>query len=261
MLYDAWGNEIKTQKNPEGKRVATASIRDRWSSYPSNGLKPETLATIFKEADQGYVWRQAELFEEIEEKDTHLGSVLQTRRLAVTGLDFEVEPYSEEDKRDVEIAEFVQEAINDLPDFEDNLSDILDAIGKGYSVLELLWGYKGGKHIVEYMEFVHPKRITWYDTLKPRITTEENLWKGVEIPAFKTIFHVHKTRSGHKNRQGVLRTCAWMYLFKNYCIKDWLVFAEIYGMPLRVGKYRSYGQKSERNHANAQRMSVKRWAI
>jgi len=28
-----------------------------------------------------------------------------------------------------------------------------------------------------------------------------------------------------------------MYLFKNYAIKGWIGFAEVYGMPLRVGKY------------------------
>jgi len=34
-----------------------------------------------------------------------------------------------------------------------------------------------------------------------------------------------------------MRVCAWMYLFKNYAVKDWIGFPEVYGMPLRVGKY------------------------
>ena len=28
-----------------------------------------------------------------------------------------------------------------------------------------------------------------------------------------------------------------MYLFKNYTLKDWVAFCEVYGMPLRLGKY------------------------
>ena len=36
-----------------------------------------------------------ELFEEMESKDTHLFSQLQTRKLAVTGLDWEVQPFSQ----------------------------------------------------------------------------------------------------------------------------------------------------------------------
>ncbi|HHT9137372.1 MAG TPA: DUF935 domain-containing protein [Candidatus Wunengus sp. YC60] len=244
-LYDAWGNEIQPEKRPDERVLATASIRDRWSMYPSNGLTPQTLAAIFKEADQGNVWRQAELFEEMEEKDTHLFSILQTRRLAVTGLDFEVQPYSE-DTRDQEIADFVSGVINDISDFEENLQDILDAIGKGYSVLELYWDIKDNQNIVRHLEWIHPKRVTWYNTLTPRLLTEENPYNGVEMPPFKSMFHLHKARSGHPNRQGVLRTAAWMYLFKNYDIKDWVAFAEVFGMPLRLGKYESTASKEDK---------------
>ena len=28
-----------------------------------------------------------------------------------------------------------------------------------------------------------------------------------------------------------------MYLFKNYTLKDWVAFCEVFGMPLRLGKY------------------------
>ena len=31
--------------------------------------------------------------------------------------------------------------------------------------------------------------------------------------------------------------CAFMYLFKNYVVKDWVGFAEVNGMPLRVGRF------------------------
>ena len=33
------------------------------------------------------------------------------------------------------------------------------------------------------------------------------------------------------------RVVAWMYLFKNYDLKDWVSFCEVYGMPLRLGTY------------------------
>ena len=34
-----------------------------------------------------------------------------------------------------------------------------------------------------------------------------------------------------------MRVVSWMYLFKNYDIKDWVSFCEVFGMPLRLGKY------------------------
>jgi len=236
MLYDGFGRDIRPASRPDERVLAVASVRDRWSGYPSKGLTPERLGTIFREADAGDVYRQAELFEEMEEKDGHLFSILQTRKLAVTGLDFEVEPYSQE-KKDLEIAEFVSEAISNLPDFEDNLLDILDAVGKGFSALEIYWDVRNGKNIPRHMEWVHPKKFTWANSMTPRLLTDEAPGNGIELPPFKFIFHLHKTRSGFPVRQGVLRTCAWMYLFKNYDIKDWVAFAEVYGMPLRLGKY------------------------
>ena len=77
-------------KRPVTARVAVGDVNDKFSDYPSNGLTPRRLARIFREADEGNVRAQMELFEEMEEKDTHLFSQMQTRKLAVTGLDWEV---------------------------------------------------------------------------------------------------------------------------------------------------------------------------
>ena len=87
-----------------------------------------------------------ELFEEMEEKDPHLFSQLQTRKNAVTGLDFEIIPFSD-DPRDKEIADFIEEQINGIESLEDVETDLLDAIGKGFAVSEIMWGYDEG-HVV-----------------------------------------------------------------------------------------------------------------
>ena len=47
----------------------------------------------------------------------------------------------------------------------------------------------------------------------------------------------YKAKSGHTSRNGILRVVSWMYLFKNYDVKDWVAFCEVFGMPLRLGKY------------------------
>ena len=72
-------------RRPVTARVAVGDVNDKFSDYPSNGLTPRRLARIFREADEGNVRAQMELFEEMEEKDTHLFSQMQTRKLAVTG--------------------------------------------------------------------------------------------------------------------------------------------------------------------------------
>ena len=96
-----------TTPTPDLKEIAVAQIMDKYSEYPSNGLTPQKLAEIFREADAGDVLRQAELFEEMEEKDPHLFSQLQTRKNAVTGLDYEIIPFDPDDPRDKQNAEIV----------------------------------------------------------------------------------------------------------------------------------------------------------
>lgn len=117
-------------KRPVTARVAVGDVNDKFSDYPSNGLTPRRLARIFREADEGNVRAQMELFEEMEEKDTHLFSQMQTRKLAVTGLDWEVQPFSE-DEIDKEIADFIDEQLKGIENFDEVLIDMLDAIGKG----------------------------------------------------------------------------------------------------------------------------------
>ncbi|MBE3574551.1 MAG: DUF935 domain-containing protein [Firmicutes bacterium] len=223
-------------KKPITDEIAVVTVRDRWSTYPSQGLTPERLARLLKEADQGDILRQMELFEEMEEKDPHLFSLLQTRKNAVLGLDWEVLPYSDA-REDQEIANFVADVLYNLDGLEDAFLDLLDAIGKGFAISEILWQVKKGKAMPYDLRWRPQKKFSFLVGDEPRLLTASDPVRGVELPANKFIVHHYKARSGHPSRAGLLRVVAWMYLFKNYDLKDWVVFAEVYGMPLRLGKY------------------------
>ncbi len=217
------------------------------SSYPSLNLTPTRLTKIFREADYGYTTRQMELFEEMEEKDPHLFSQLQTRKNAIVGLDWEVIAYSE-DEKDKQIAEFVKDVIKNIKDFDKSLLDLLDAIGKGISFLEINWTLDKGFLKVKNLSYIHPKHIFWEcDDLK--IITKNNL-TGVsvqDIEENKFIVHKYKARSGHESKAGLLRVVAWMYLFKNYTLKDWITFIEKYGMPILLGEYDESSSEADKD--------------
>lgn len=222
---------------PVTARVAVGDANDKFSEYPSNGLTPRRLARIFREADEGNVRMQMELFEEMEEKDTHLFSQMQTRKLAVTGLDWEVQPFSEDD-RDKQIAEFVDSQLKSIENFDNILIDMLDAIGKGISIMELLWEVdEDGSNVIEDIEYVHPKKLIWDSTTDELKVCTKEFPSGVGLPENKFVIHKYKAKSGHASRAGIMRVVSWMYLFKNYDIKDWVSFCEVFGMPLRLGKY------------------------
>lgn len=223
-------------KRPVTARVAVGDVNDKYSDYPSNGLTPGRLARIFRQADEGDVRAQMELFEEMEEKDTHLFSQMQTRKLAVTGLDWEVQPFSKDD-RDKEIADFVDEQLKSIENFDNVLIDMLDAIGKGISIMELSWAVEDGHNVIDDIEYVHPKKLIWDGTTDEMKVCTKDFPSGIELPENKFVVHRYKAKSGHPSRAGVMRVVSWMYLFKNYDIKDWVSFCEVFGMPLRLGKY------------------------
>lgn len=230
-----FGFSKAAKKRPDMTEVAVAQVQDKFSTYPSNGLTPARLAQIFREADAGDVMRQMELFEEMEEKDPHLSSQLQTRKNAVTGLDYEINPFSD-DEQDKQIAEFVKQEFESLENFEDVMTDLLDAIGKGIATSEIMWGLNDGHITIEDIKWRHQKKFFWDMDDNFKVITAAAP-TGILVPENKFIIHRYKARSGHPARAGVLRVLAWMYLFKNYDLKDWVSFCEVFGMPLRLGKY------------------------
>jgi len=247
-ILDAYGKEIR-RAGPALDEIGAWGAWRMYSSYPSHGLTPERLAAIFREADQGNVERQAELFEEMEEKDAHLGAVLQTRKLAVAGLEWDVVSASSA-KEDVYAASFVKEALGRIENLNEALIDLLDAVGKGFSVCELMWEIEGGKAWVNEFRWRHPKRFTFYSRDQvldaPRLLTEKEPVHGEELFPTKFVVHRHRSRSGIVPRTGILRPCAYLYLFKNYALKDWVIFAERYAMPMRVGKFGPGASEADR---------------
>lgn len=233
--------------------IGIITVRNRYLSYPSQGLTPEKLALIFKEADLGDVGRQAELFEEMEEKDAHLGSVMQTRKLAVSGLGWEIISASK-DKEDEKIAGFIKEALTWCENWDSALLDMLDAIGKGFSVSEIMWEIVDERCWLKELKWRHQKRFTFISNLKsqisisdiPRLLTDSEPVYGEDLVPNKFVVHKYRARSGITPRAGILRPCAYMYLFKNYSIKDWLIFNERFAMPMRIGKFSSSTSEADR---------------
>ncbi len=147
MILDQFGRPVPPLKRPETREIAAVSLQDRWSGYPSAGLTPQRLTWILRAADAGDLYDQAELFEEMEEKDAHLASVLQTRKLAVTGLEWRLDPASE-DPGDQEVADFCREALEALK-LKSALLHLLDAVGKGFAACEIIWRVSGNRVVVD----------------------------------------------------------------------------------------------------------------
>ncbi|MFZ5448616.1 MAG: DUF935 domain-containing protein [Thermodesulfobacteriota bacterium] len=245
-LKDLFGRIFKETVKPETRELSAVSLLERWSSYPSSGLTPSRLSGIFREADQGNIYRQMELFEEMEEKDAHLTAILQTRKMAVLSKDYEVMPYSNTPENEA-IAAQLGEIVYGIPNLEEAFLDLLDAIGKGFALSEILWEVANGQARVSELRWIPQKKVTFGEDWKPRLLTSDANWQGVTPPLWKVIYHRYKARSGHANRSGILRVVGWMYLLKNFALKDWAAFNEVFGMPLRLGKYDATASPADRD--------------
>ncbi|MHB1350105.1 MAG: DUF935 domain-containing protein [Desulfobulbaceae bacterium] len=249
QLFDQFGREIKRPKVPDQRPLAVAPLMDGFREYVTDGLTPERLASVFKEADQGNVRRQAELFDQLEEKDGHLLCERDKRKNIILDLQFAVEPASDS-ARDGQVAEFVNNFFGNYADWDDCKTAMQDAVGKGYAGLEIFWDVSMGQAVPSKLDFLEQTRFQFTDPAgryrrTPRLLSDE-FPMGEEIPAWKVLFHQYGGKSGNPNRAGIYRVAAWMVLFKHYTLKDWVVFCEIFGMPLRLGKYDQGATKDDK---------------
>ena len=259
LLYDQFGREIKMEKKPERRPLGAAPRAYSSREYIADGLTPLTLATVFREADAGDMRRQAELFDAIREKDGHLTGELTKRREAITDVEFRVTPATDS-ARDLHVAEFVSELFDKTIEDDEDIVALQDAVGKGYSCMEIDWDISAGQAVPRGLDWIDSNRFLFTDPAGnlrnyPRLITDANIM-GEEIPAWKMIFHAYGGKTGHPTRSGILRVCTWMYLFKNYAIKDWVTFCEIYGMPIRLGKYEPGASAEDREALYAALASI-----
>ena len=67
-----------------------------------------------------------------------------------------------------------------------------------------------------------------------------------ELPPWKFITHAAPAKSGLPIRGGLARVAAWAWMFGLYTLQDWMRFAEIYGQPIRLGKFHAAASEKDK---------------
>ncbi|WP_102226911.1 DUF935 domain-containing protein [Acidimangrovimonas sediminis] len=245
-LLDQWGRPVrKAVLTEEISGPTLAGVRSPIAGTPADGLTPVRLASILREADHGEAVRYLELAEVIEERDPHYLGVLGTRRRSVSQIDVTVEAASDA-ARDVEIADMVRDWL-ERDELQEELFDILDSIGKGYSFTEIIWDTSEGQWQPQRLEWRDPRWFRWEqrDLTTPLYLADDGTRQPLE--PFKYIFARMKAKSGIPARSGLARVAAWGWMFKAFTQRDWAIFTQTYGQPLRVGKYGAGSSKEDRD--------------
>ncbi|MGL5166645.1 MAG: DUF935 domain-containing protein [Afipia sp.] len=253
-LVDQYGMPIKRELlTQEISGPSISGVRNPFSNYPGDGLNPRRLASLLREADQGNPLSFFELAEQIEERDPHYLGILGTRKRAIAQLDVEVN--SAEDTPEAKAhAAWIEEGLKrDTLQLE--IFDMLDAIGKGISFVEIVWDRSEGDWQVGELLWRDPRwfRFDRRDGRTPLIIGDYDR-EGVASAAFanplepfKFITTIIQAKSGLPIRSGIARVATWSWMFKAFTLRDWAIFTQTFGQPVRVGKYPAGSGEDDKN--------------
>jgi len=236
---------------PRPGRIVHPRKEDAWRDYPADGLTPQRLVAILREADRGSPEAALQLFEQMEEKDAHLHSVANTRRLGLTGLDWQVVSAAEvtegvDRQAADEAAAYCRESLAAVAGWDESLQHLALAIGRNIAVAELVWDVGGRGHRLVEVVPVDFGRLVFDEFGRVRVLTRQEPVRGIGLPLYKFVVHAPHAASGHPMRGGLLRVSALAYLGKHFALKDWLVFAEVFGMPVRIARYEPSASPEEK---------------
>ncbi|ELI1839023.1 DUF935 domain-containing protein [Vibrio fluvialis] len=240
QILDAQGKPIKAEKTVLAEDIAkayTTGVRNPRPPSVASTLTPQRLTGILRSVIDGNdPEAYMTLAEEMEERDLHYAAQLRTRKLAVSAIVPTVEAYSDEEQ-DILMAERVREVMEDdmIPEL---FFDLLDGLGKGVSVVQILWNTRTMPWKPADYKWVDPRYLRQdQETLEEILLISESAPQGAPLEPYKFILHTPRSKSGSIWRNGLARLVSVMYMLKSYTARDWWAFAEVFGIPVRVGKY------------------------
>lgn len=267
--------EPKTAAPTPLGRIIRPEVQQRWILPQLASITPRSIENILRGAMAGDHISQWELFEMMEDTWPRLLKNLNEIKRAVVSLDWRLEAYAEEEEAPNEQAQerlsvVSQACWNMLPDptwdeaeFEGTIFNILDAFGKGTSVLEIDWELRatslGELWCPKDTRWVHPRNYGWTDAGYLGLVagnlsgTYNNLGgatyqQGGLMPSYghnaalpfpenKFLIGICKSKTGHPLSGALLRPLAWWWCASNFSA-DWLLnLAQVFGLPFRWANY------------------------
>ena len=242
----------------DGKRINAAEIarlreeiappgalhaRPPFDGHIAFGMDPGRLAGIMLGADGGSSREWLILAEQIEELFPHYLAVLSKRRRQVTQLPITVIDAGD-DPEQIKHGDFVRDWLKSGV-LQRALFDITDAVGKGFSVTEIIWNTAPGRVVPAKLLHRAAKNfeLSWEDG--------ETIWLRSEtgfsdLVPHKFVLHRHPTKTGTVMRGGLTRQIAFLWMYATFTLKDWALFVQGYGMPIRVGRYGTEASETDK---------------
>lgn len=224
-----------------------AGIRQAWIvDAVAGGLTPARLAAALESADRGETFDFLTLAAELEERDVRYGAALGVRKRAALGVLPVVEAASDS-AADRELAGEITALVR-APQFRRLAAACLDGLGKGWSAVEIDWDRSGETWRPRAYHWRDPRWFRWHirDPRELRLLDEAAPLEGLPLEPGKWVVHVPPLREGVPARGGLARVACAAYLLRSYALRDWMGFLEVFGIPVRIGKYHPSATEDDR---------------
>ncbi len=216
--------------------VTAASVLDYSDTWSGFMLTPERLMWILRQADWGVPVQMFDMFETTLLSDGHTRGLYEQRldELCVkwTWVAGDDRPGS------VQAAEEIDASTRSL-----DLGRVIEFLALapfwGCSYIEAAWITQNAMQVpAEFACVPHRRFVFDQMTWQPHLTSEKNSWPGdkLERRPSSSWLKAESTRWRKQTMAGILRTVAWWALFKRMSVRDWLIFAERFGIPMIIGK-------------------------
>jgi phage gp29-like protein len=207
--------------------------REIGAHHPATSVS--AILDILQAAEQWDLISQAELFRDMEERDAHIFAEMNKRKMAVAQLDWDLVAPKDAMATEKKAIANLKSMIDDAIDINTLVFGMADGIGHGFSAHEIAWT-RNDKGLWMPGELI-PRPQRWFTVdveTRNEIRLRNNTIGGDALIDHGWILHLHSSKAGSPATQGLYRALALPYLFKNFAVKNWLRFCELYGVPIRV---------------------------
>lgn len=208
----------------------TRTIQNRYN--PIRGLTPAVLTSHIQSWRSGHLKPLAMLWEEMEDRDWLLKSVIPKRQRDAARCEYQIlcEDESPEAMAQKEFLEDFYSRITATSLLEQDqiggvsllVRQMMDAVGKRFAAHEIVWRPSGDGSLTAHLIKI-PLWFCENRTGRLRFLEHDSAWNGVEMPEREWMVTVG---------DGLMMASCIAYLAKDLGVKDWLSLSEKFGTPI-----------------------------
>lgn len=196
--------------------------------------------------------------------DGHLCGVIQQRKLGTLKKEHKWEPGSAAGEEPTPQAKkLCEQLVEDMKEVDvyNLMSALLDTPLYGMQPLEIIWKRRSDRIGIADIRALPSRWFGFDEENNPRFVSRSNPWGGEGLPWGKFVVARHFPTYDNPYGLRLLSRCFWPVAFKKGGIKFWLTFAEKYGMPFMLGKYRQGASDTEQTEMLDRLTSMCRSAV